>query len=471
MIADSKPYPAMKDSGVECLGEVPEHWEVAKLRSILRSTTSRNRPDLPLLSVVREKGVIVRDVSDLGANHNFIPDDLSNYKVVREGQFAMNKMKAWQGSYGVSQHEGIVSPAYFVFNLNGVSGDFFNRAIRSKVYVPSFARASDGVRIGQWDLAQDRMREIGFFIPPVAEQAAIVRYLDYVDRRVQRLVRAKRKLIALLTEQKQAIIHRAVTRGLDPDVPLKDSGVEWLGQVPEHWEVRPLKFMVPQVTVGIVIQPARLYVASGIPCLRSLNISSGVVSSEQLVYISSESNAAHRKSQIFSGDIVVVRTGQAGVAAIVTPDFDGANCIDLLIIRSSDRLISEYLLTYLNSWSARTEVQYRSVGAIQAHYNTGTLANLTVPTPPVEEQREILSSLAMELDPLDEGISRAEREIELLDEYRTRLVSDVVTGKLDVRDAAAALPEVDPLEGTGINGVDGQEEGEGVKQSYEEVKA
>jgi type I restriction enzyme S subunit len=117
MIADFRPYPAMKHSGVEWLGEVPEHWEVAKLRSILRSETSRNRPDLPLLSVVREKGVIVRDVTDQESNHNFIPDDLSNYKVVREGQFAMNKMKAWQGSYGVSQHEGIVSPAYFVFDL------------------------------------------------------------------------------------------------------------------------------------------------------------------------------------------------------------------------------------------------------------------------------------------------------------------------------------------------------------------
>ncbi|MGH8658077.1 MAG: restriction endonuclease subunit S, partial [Gammaproteobacteria bacterium] len=166
MIADLKPYPAYKDSGVPWLGEVPEHWGVRKLRSVLAQVTERNRPDLPLLSVVREEGVIQRDTSSKDENHNFIPDDLSNYKVVRTGQFVMNKMKAWQGSYGVSHHDGIVSPAYFVFDLSGVGGEFFHSAIRSRAYVPFFTQASDGVRIGQWDLAQFRMNEIPFIVPP-----------------------------------------------------------------------------------------------------------------------------------------------------------------------------------------------------------------------------------------------------------------------------------------------------------------
>ena len=175
MIADLKPYPAYKLSGIQWLGDVPTHWEMRKLRNVIRPITSRNRPDLPLLSVVREKGVIVRDVSDMTENHNVIPEDLSNYKVVHIGQFAMNKMKAWQGSYGVSQYDGIVSPAYFIFYVDGVQGDFFNVAIRSKAYVPFFGQASDGVRIGQWDLAQVRMREIKFLVPSPDEQTAIVR--------------------------------------------------------------------------------------------------------------------------------------------------------------------------------------------------------------------------------------------------------------------------------------------------------
>lgn len=131
MLGELKAYPAMKDSGVPSLGGVPDHWDVRKLRLLLERITERNRPNLPLLSVVREKGVILRDRSNSEDNHNFIPDDLNNYKVVRSGQFAMNKMKAWQGSYGVSQYDGIVSPAYFVFDLTGVDGSFFHAAIRS----------------------------------------------------------------------------------------------------------------------------------------------------------------------------------------------------------------------------------------------------------------------------------------------------------------------------------------------------
>ena len=241
-----KPYPAYKDSGVEWLGEVPAHWQVRKLRNTIRSVAERNCPDLPLLSVVREKGVVVRDVSDKDENHNFIPDDLTNYKVVKRHQFAMNKMKAWQGSYGVSNFHGIVSPAYFVFDIEGVDSNYFHTAIRSKAYVPYFTRASDGVRIGQWDLSIARMREIPFLVPSVSEQAAIVRFLDHADRRIQRYIRAKQKLIALLEEQKQAIIHQAVTGQIDvrtgePYPAYKPSGLEWLGQIPEHWQVQRSK--------------------------------------------------------------------------------------------------------------------------------------------------------------------------------------------------------------------------------------
>ena len=241
MIYPFESYSAYKPSGVKWLGEVPEHWQVWKLRRTLRAVAARNRSDLPLLSVMREKGVVLRDVSNKDENHNFIPDDLTNYKVVQHGQFAMNKMKAWQGSYGVSKFDGIVSPAYFVFALDSVDGNYFHTAIRSKAYVPYFTQASDGVRIGQWDLSLARMREIPFLVPPLSEQAAIVPFLDDADRRIRRYIDAKQKLITLLGEQKQAIIHRAVTRGLDPNVRLKPSGVEWLGAVPEHWEVSRVK--------------------------------------------------------------------------------------------------------------------------------------------------------------------------------------------------------------------------------------
>lgn len=239
-----KSYEKYKESGVAWLGDVPEHWDTLKLRSILTANTKRNRPDLPLLSVVREKGVIKRNVESKEENHNYIPEDLTNYKVVEAGQFAMNKMKAWQGSYGVSAFDGIVSPAYFVFDINGVGGEFFHLAMRSKAYVPFFTSASDGVRVGQWDLNQTRMKEIPFFVPPLTEQQQIARYLDWQSAKINKFIKNKKKLIALLKEQKQNIINEAVTKGIDPTVKMKDSGVEWLGEIPEHWEVLRAKYLL-----------------------------------------------------------------------------------------------------------------------------------------------------------------------------------------------------------------------------------
>ena len=443
MIADLKPYPAMKDSGVEWLGDVPEHWEVRKLRSVLRNVTERNRPDLPLLSVVREKGVILRDISNIEENHNFIPDDLTNYKVVRDGQLAMNKMKAWQGSYGVSKHDGIVSPAYFIFDIVGVSGDFFHTAIRSKAYVPFFTQASDGVRIGQWDLSQARMREITFSLPPLPEQAAIVRYLDHVDRRIRRYVRAKQKLIGLLEEQKQAIIHRAVTRGLDPDVPLKDSGVEWLGEVPEHWEVKKLKHLT-RFYNGIAFKPSD-WAEEGVPIIRIQNLNG-----------SDEFNYTVRKDlpeflRIRPGDLLFSWSGNRGTSFgsyIWEHDFDGY--LNQHIFKLDDYSLDRRYFSYLlRAVTHHVEEQTHGIIGLM-HITKPELGRVLVPVAPPREQCKIVQTVDESIARVQTSIDRAHREIELLREYQTRLTTDVVTGKLDVREAAANLPhepdEIEPLD-------------------------
>lgn len=312
-------YPAYKDSGVPWLGKIPAHWEVFKLRHILRRFTERNQSDLPLLSVVREKGVILRDTSSQDENRNYIPDDLSNYKVVRCGQFAMNKMKAWQGSYGVSKFDGIVSPAYFVFNVSKVDGDFFHSAIRSRAYVPSFAQASDGVRIDQWDLSEPRMREIRFLIPSLPEQHAITRYLDHVDRRIRRTIRARQKLIALLEEQKQAVIHLAVTGQIDvrtgrPYPVYKPSGVEWLGEAPEHWDVAALRHRYSS-ELGKMLDAKRITGDHLLPYVRNIDVQWDRVNTVGLAQmdIASEEYARYTLDQ---GDLLVCEGGEVGRCAI-----------------------------------------------------------------------------------------------------------------------------------------------------------
>ena len=205
----------MKDSGVKWLGDIPAHWKITKLRQILHPVSEKNHPEFPLLSVVREQGVILRDVEDKEANHNFIPDDLSGYKVVRKGQFAMNKMKAWQGSYGVSDYTGIVSPAYFIFDIAFENLEYFHYAIRSKVYVSFFAQASDGIRVGQWDLQMDKMKEIPFIVPPADEQIAIVKYIKQALPQYDAAIEKLTEEVAVLEEYKNKVIADAVTGKID----------------------------------------------------------------------------------------------------------------------------------------------------------------------------------------------------------------------------------------------------------------
>lgn len=205
----------MKDSGVKWLGKIPAHWTTIKLRQILHPFSEKNHPELPLLSVVREQGVIVRDIEDKESNHNFIPDDLSGYKMVKKGQFAMNKMKAWQGSYGISNYTGIVSPAYFIFDVDFENLEYFHYAIRSKVYVNFFAQASDGIRVGQWDLSISKMKEIPFIVPPEDEQKAIVEYIPGAFEKYDNAITKLTEEVETLHELRNKLISDVVTGQID----------------------------------------------------------------------------------------------------------------------------------------------------------------------------------------------------------------------------------------------------------------
>lgn len=411
-----KPYPEYKDSGVPSLGKMPSHWTRSKLRHLLARVAERNRPDLPLLSVVRERGVILRDVSDPDENHNFIPDDLRNYKVVRRGQFAMNKMKAWQGSYGVSDQDGIVSPAYFVFNVRGVQGRFFHAAIRSRSYVPFFTQASDGVRIGQWDLSETRMREIPFLMPPTGEQAGIVRFLDHSNRRIRRYVRAKQKLIALLEEQKRGIIYRAVTRGIDESAPLRPSGVDWTGAIPSHWSVQRLKW-VTRLQRGYDL-PAEHRVPGPYPVVSS----GGVI-------------GTHADAKCSGPGVVMGRYGSTDAVFYVEDDFWPHNTS--LFVTDFHGNSQRWCYYLLRSISKADHAGKSAVPGVDRK----DLFDIPVPLPPVYEQERTVEWLERAAADTDRAITLARGEVQALSNYRNRLVADVVTGKLDVREAAGRLPQ------------------------------
>ena len=452
-----KPYPDYTNSGVEWLGKVPAHWEVLKLRHVLRRHTERERPDLPLLSVVREQGVILRDTTSTDENHNYIPDDLSNYKVVRAGQFAMNKMKAWQGSYGVSCHDGIVSPAYFVFDVLGLEVDFFHTAIRSRAYVPVFTRASDGVRIGQWDLAEARMREIQFLVPPAAEQAAIVRFLDHADRRIRRYIRAQQQLVMLLEEQKQAIIHQAITGQIDvrtgrPFPGYKPSGVPWLGDVPEHWEIAQLGRLIDLLTGFPFKSEGFTQDADDIRLLRGANIAPGKVRWNDIVRWPIRDRPSYLSFELHAGDIVlgmdrpIIQSG-VRVATIEESDLPSLLLQRVACIRPEGRLRADFLILLLAGKSFSAYLAPIFTGISVPHLSPEQIRLFRFALPAVMEQEKIVEWTVASTKTVESAVKRTHREIALLGEYRTRLIADVVTGKLDVRAAAARLQdEVEELE-------------------------
>ena len=434
MIEGLKPYAEYKESGSKWLGAVPAKWEVRNLRTLISKRAERDRPDLPLLSVAREKGVFVRSMTDADENHNVIPDDLTNYKVARAGNLVINKMKAWQGSMGIAPCDGIVSPAYFVFDFRIANHAFGQRLLRSKPYVAHFGQASDGVRVGQWDLSIPGMRQIPVLVPSDDEQTAIVRFLDHANRKIDGFIRAKRKLIGLLNEQKQAIIHRAVTLSLHPNVPLKPSGIPWLGDIPRHWEVLRAKYVFREMDERS---------KTGNEEQLSVSHITGVTprSQKNITMFKAESYVGHKICR--PGDLAV-NTMWAWMAALGVSKHEGIISPAYAVYRQRkpERLLYDFADHLLRITPYKLNYLSRSTGLRPSRLRLYPDAFFRIPIiiPPKDEQQQIVDSIAVETAVLTTAIARTEREIALMQEYRTRLTADLVTGKLDVREAAAQLP-------------------------------
>jgi type I restriction enzyme S subunit len=433
-----KPYPSYKDSGVEWLGEIPAHWEAVRSKRLFTLRNVRAHPEDIQLTASQQHGVIPQTefMAREGRRVVQVLTGADILKRVEANDFVIS-MRSFQGGIEWSRYSGAISSAYVVLAPSAsVWHPFFFYLLKSKHYIQALQSTSDLVRDGQ-ALRYENFTQVALLFVPFDEQRTIGAFLDRETARVDALVAKKERLMQLLQEKRTGLITRAVTKGLDPTVPMKGSGVEWLGEIPAHWEVRRLKDIVPAITVGIVVTPAKYYVDEGVPCLRSLNITRGHIDLTDIVFISPWANDLHRKSKIFVGDVIVVRTGKAGTAVVVPPELDGANCIDLLIIRRSGMLDSRFLYYFINSPATLAQVEAHSVGAIQEHYNTATLAELQVPGVPLAEQRAIAAFLDRETAKLDTLMAKVRHAIDLLKELRATLISAAVTGKIDVRQEAA----------------------------------
>jgi type I restriction enzyme S subunit len=437
MIEGLKPYAKYKESGQEWLGRVPAHWRTPRIKTVLREKDARSLDGSGLLlSLTRNRGLI--DRSDM-TDKIHSARTLAGYKLYEPGEIVMNRMQAWSGMFGAGNKPGLVSPDYAVFKLLGRDlVSLLLARIKAPDLVSQFALESKGIGSGFNRLYSDKFGAIAISLPPPDEQAAIVRFLDHANRKIDGFIRAKRKLIGLLNEQKQAIIHRAVTRGLHPDAPLKPSGIPWLGDIPKHWDVLRAKYLFREVDDRS---------KEGKETHLAMSQRLGLVPSNMVESaMRSESYAGAKLCQ--EGDLVLNRLkAHLGVFALAKQG--GVISPDYSVFRKRAVICMEYYESVLRSSACRRELRIRAKGLVESFWRlyTDDFYDIRLPVPPPDEQREIMSAMTVETAPLTTAIARTEREIALMQEYRTRLTADLVTGKLDVREAAAKLPEV-PADGT-----------------------
>ena len=436
MIADLKPYPAYRDSGLPWLGKVPEHWKQRRTKFLFRERVQKGYPDEPLLAATQSKGVVRKE--EYGSRTVTATKDLHLLKLVEQGDYVIS-LRSFEGGIEVAHSRGIISPAYTVLApQKDASQGYYTHFFKSPDFIRSLTLFVTGIREGQ-NIDYERLSRAYLPLPPPDEQAAIVRFLGWSNGQLEKAIRAKRKVITLLNEQKQAIIHQAVTRGLDPSVPLKPSGIPWLGDIPQHWET-PLN----QRVFREQIRPH-----GDLPELQlSLSQRDGLIATKDMQERSLQTATFDNWKVTLPGDLVLNRF-KAHLGVFFASTLRGIVSFHYGVFAPRRELYSKYFELLFHTYPYRTIYAGRSNGMTVGLQNLSNQNFYSVRclVPPVQEQLEIVAHIERETEALNTAISRFEREIELLREYRTRLVADVVTGKLDVREAAAKLPdEVQTLE-------------------------
>lgn len=422
-------YSEYKESTYPWIGTIPCHWDVKPIRSFLSEVKEYNTDDNAiLLTLSQYKGVNIRK----GAEDSAISasESLLGYNVVHTGQFVMNIMLAWNGSYGVSDYDGVISPAYSVFNFTkDVCKRYFHYLWRTKAYQDAFKTRSKGIVDSRLRLYPQYFLPFYTSIPPKEEQKAIVSYLDKVTDDIDKAIEAKERIIAALEERRKIIISQAVTRGINHDVPLRDSGIDWLGKIPAHWETIPVRhaFEFRNGYTPSKVNPA-FWTNGTIPWFRMEDIrKSGRKLDKAIQYITP---AALNNGGTFEAGsfILAICTASIGEHAMLIADSQANQQFANLKIRKSlaARFDSQFIFYYMyvlgkycKDSANTTTFQYADMTLVK---------NFIVPIPTLDEQQKIVEYLDFNTEGIDEAIKQQKHLIELLIERKNIIINETVTG-------------------------------------------
>jgi type I restriction enzyme S subunit len=446
-------YPAYKDSTISWLGRVPSHWNVLRLKhacEVFPSNVDKHaRDDEPPVRLCNYTDVYYNE--RITADMPFMEATASEEQIarftLRGGDTIITKDSETADDIAVAAYvpddlPGVVCGYHLsmVRPRGSTCGAFVKRLFDSIYAKARFAVAANGLtRVG---LGQYAVDNIDLPFPPVDEQRAIAAFLDRETTKIDALVEEQKRLIELLKEKRQAVISQAVTKGLDPSVPMKDSGVAWLGEVPANWEVRRVNSISTKITNGYVGPTRDILVDQGVRYLQSLHIKANRIKFDTPYFVTEDWSKEHRKSILQVGDLLIVQTGDIGQAAVVTDEFAGCNCHALIVVSPLRKVVAgEYLGWVFGSDYGKHSLLSIQTGALHPHLNCGNVKDLVVPLPPPIEQAEILKRCYEAASSFDALIAEAQAAVELLSERRSALISAAVTGKIDVR-GLAPQPEV-----------------------------
>jgi type I restriction enzyme S subunit len=402
----------MVNSEIDWLGDMPSHWKVHRNKALFKNVSIKNHGDATVLSLYRELGVIPKDSRD--DNHNVTSLDTDSYKYVEQGDLVINKMKAWSGSLGVSDYEGIVSPAYYVCKVDysKVTPRFIHHYMRNLGIVEAYEMYSAGMRIGQWDLSIDDFMGIKVALPPYQEQDRIAERIDKDTAKVDALIANQQAQIEKLKQYKQSLITEVVTKGLDPNASMKDSGVEWIGMMPEHWQLIRFRFIADITTGNSDTQDANpdgaypFYVRS--PIVERSN------------------------DYTFEGPGILMAGDGAG-AGRVFHLVDGKYAVHQRVYRFYNfRYVDKELLKYYLENLFSTVMDYGSAKTTVPSVRLPMIQNFQVCVPPLAEQEKMVEIIRKHASSIDKLIDIKEKKIEKLTDYKKSLIYEYVTGKKEV---------------------------------------
>jgi type I restriction enzyme S subunit len=432
-------YPEYKDSGVKWLGVIPTEWELWKLNHAYDEIGSGTTPpsgsdewyggDVPWVTTGE-----LRETEIISTTKNLTQDTLRRFPTLRKypkGSIAIAMYGATIGRLGIFGIEATTNQACCVLAKSHVVDNkylyYWFQAFRQDIV----SLASGG---GQPNINQEVVASLKISSPDVTGQRRVANFLDHETAKIDSLIDKQQKLITLLKEKRQAVISHAVTKGLNPNAPMRDSGVESIGIMPEHWTLKSLSLASKKLAVGLAMSVTDSYEEEGVPIIRNQNIKEGYFDGGDMLYLNPDFAEAQASKKVKAGDVVIVRTGSnVGLTCCVPDEYDQCHTFTTLIVTPSDELVKEYFTYCMNSAYGKAEVSRLKFGFGKDNLNVGELRSMHALLPSVDEQKEIVSHLEQEVYKIELIIKKANIAIGLMQERRTALISAAVTGKIDVR--------------------------------------